>query len=48
MLMLKNGDMDEALHLEFYSFVIGFCFGNLIYAMLLCDLKNHSCLILWG
>jgi hypothetical protein len=42
--LLKKGDMDEALLLEFYSFVIGFCFVNLIYRMLVCDLRNHFCL----
>ncbi len=40
--------MEEPLLLEFYSFVIGFCFGNLIHGMLVCDLRNYFCLIFLG
>jgi hypothetical protein len=40
--------MDKPLLREFYSVVIGFSFGNLIHGMLVCDLRNHFCLILWG
>jgi hypothetical protein len=43
-----KGDMDEPLLLAFYSFVVGFCFGNLNHGMLVCDLRNYFSLILWG
>jgi hypothetical protein len=38
--------VDEPFLVEFYSFVIGFCFGNWIHGMLVCDLRNHFWLIL--